>query len=214
LKKTRSPLGLHQFVRRRFNKIRKDRGERHKAMQRRGIYKVFTDEIIPLSIFVLKVYPNTYRVKPVLGNQGYDAIIMDEKEQIVDFVEITCPQDGQRKADDANKTVSRGYGNIHVYSPCENIDRLSKFIYFTCQKKAQKDYSNCTLVLVIDFDPPFPEHRRLCSKKLERLAEQIKSIRFKAKRVFLLILPYNEVLKLPAEKSLSSSSISLFNLKD
>jgi len=56
IEKTRSPQGLHQFVRRRFNKIRKDRGERHKATQRQGLYKVFTDEIIPLSLATTKLF--------------------------------------------------------------------------------------------------------------------------------------------------------------
>jgi hypothetical protein len=193
IEKPRSPRGLSQFVRYRIARVRQITNQRHAALRKRGIYKVFSDEIIPLSVFALRIYPNTYRVNPVLGNQGHDAIITDEQGRIVDFVELTWPQNGQRKADDANKTVSRGYGNIDVYSPGEDIDRLCDFIRSTCQKKAQKDYSNCTLVVVIDFFPPFRQHRSLYSRKLKQVAEQMHAISFKAKRVFLLVLPFQEV---------------------
>jgi hypothetical protein len=196
IEKERSPRGLRQFVRKRIKKIRNTTSERHAALQKRGLYKVFSDEIIPLSIFAIKTYPNACRVKPVLGNQGHDAIVKNDQGRILDFVELTWPQDGHQKADDAHKTVFRGFGNVDVYSPGEDIDRLCKFIQVTCQKKAQKDYSNCTLVVVIDFVPPFRQHYRLYCRKIKQVAEQIKSISFRAKRVFLLIVPFRKVYEI------------------
>ncbi len=67
--------------------VRQATDERHDVMRRLGLYKVFTDEIIPLSLVALKIYPNTYSVKPVIGNQGYDAIVKDELCSIVDYIE-------------------------------------------------------------------------------------------------------------------------------
>lgn len=196
IEKTRSPRGLRQFVRRRIETVLKIKNERHKALRRHGLYKVFTDEIIPLSLTALKLYPNTYTVTPVIGNQGYDAIIKDNRGCIVDYVEITCPQDGKRKSDDALKIVTRGYGNIDVYSPGEDVDRLCSFILETCQKKAQKDYSNCTLVVAIDFVRPFRQHCRLYLRKLNQVADQINPISFKARRVFLLIMPFRKAYEI------------------
>jgi hypothetical protein len=196
IEKTRSPRGLRQFVRRRFEKVRKARNERHKAIQRHGLYKVFTDEIIPLSLAALKLYPNTYTVTPVIGNQGYDAIVQDNRGRIVDHVEITWPQDGKRKSDDALKIVTRGYGSTDVYSPGEDVDRLCSFILKTCQKKSQKDYSDCTLVVVIDFVSPFPQHRRLYLRKLRQVAARINSIPFRANKVCLLILPFRKIYEI------------------
>lgn len=198
IEKPRSPRGLRQFVRYRIERVRQVTNERHAAMRRRGIYKVFSDEIIPLSIFALKIYPNTYRVKPVLGNQGYDAIIMSAPDRIADYVELTWPQNGKWKAKDAELTILRGCGNVDMYLPGEDIDRLCNYIQSTCLRKAQKDYSNCTVVVIIDFVPPLREHRLLYSRKLRQLAEEMKSIPFKAKRVFLLILPFQRVLKVSA----------------
>ncbi len=196
IEKARSPLGLRQFVCRRIKRIRSVTSERHKAIQRCGLYKIFNDEIIPLSLVALKLYPNTYTITPIIGNQGYDAIIRDEQGNIIDRIEITWPQDGKLKADDAQKIVTRGYGNIDVYSPGEDIDRLCRYILNTCQNKAQKDYLNCTLIIVIDFVPPFPEHRNLYLRKLKQVAEQIKKIKFKAKKIFFFILPFYKMYKI------------------
>ena len=196
IEKTRSPRGLRQFVRYRIDKVRKVTYERHKAIRRQGIYKIFTDEIIPMSLISLKLYPNTYSVTPIIGNQGYDAIVKDDCGRIMDHLEITWPQDGKRKSEDARKIVTRGYGNTDVYSPGEDIDRLCSFILKTCQKKAEKDYLDCTLVVVIDFVPPYPRDRRLYLRKLKQVAGRIKSIPFKAKRVCLLILPFRKVYEI------------------
>jgi hypothetical protein len=77
IEKPRTPRGLRQFVCYRKEKVRAMTSERHAAIQRKGIYNVFIKEIIPLSIFALKAYSNTHRVEPILGNQGYDAIVRD-----------------------------------------------------------------------------------------------------------------------------------------
>ncbi len=37
------------------------------------------------------------------------------------YIEITWPQDGKRKSNDAQKIVARGYSNIDIYSPGEDI---------------------------------------------------------------------------------------------
>ncbi|HBR16494.1 MAG TPA: hypothetical protein DD725_02630 [Deltaproteobacteria bacterium] len=77
IEKPRTPRGLRQFVCYRKEKVRALTAARHTAIQRKGIYNIFIKEIVPLSIFALKAYPNTYSVQPILGNQGYDAIVRD-----------------------------------------------------------------------------------------------------------------------------------------
>lgn len=165
-------------------------------MQKKGIYKEFFDEIIPLSIFALKVYPNTYKVKPILGNQGYDAIVTDTHGKFIEYIELTFPHDGQRNAKDAKLIVSRGIGECHGDSPGEDIERLWQFIQKTCLEKAKKDYSNCTLVIVIDFLPPSKQNRRLYSQKINQVKTRVQSISFKAKRVFLLLLEQHKIFKI------------------
>ena len=193
--KPRSPRGLRKFVCCRKEKVKAITTERHAAIQRKGIYNVFIKEIVPLSIFALKVYPNTCRVEPKLGNQDYDAIVRDTYGKIIDYVELTFPGDWEDEAKDAKLIVSRGYGKYHGYSPGEDIERLGKFIQAVCLKKSKMDYSNRTLVIVIAFLTPSKQHRLLYSRKIREILTQVRSISFKAKRVFLLLLEQHKILK-------------------
>ena len=196
IEKARSPRGLRQFVVRRVNKIRGSRDQRHKAMLKQYLYKIFSDEIVPLSVFCLKNYPNTYFVQPVVGNQGYDAVVRDVKDKIVEYVELTLPHDGSSAAKDARLVVSRGYGETDVYEPGENLKRMFSFILKACHKKSKKDYSDCSLVVCVNFVPPFPEHKKEYTNSIKQLIEEIQKISFKAKKVYLLVVPFKKVISI------------------
>lgn len=188
----RSPRGLRQFVTRRIKKIRGIREARHKAILKKGIYKVFSDEIIPLSIFCLKNYPNTYWVKPVIGNQGYDAIIEDNKGRVIEYVELTIPHDGATDADDSRLVVKRTYGKTDVYKPGENLTRMFSTIIKTCNKKSLKDYSDCSLVVIVNFIT-VSNQEKLYLTHIDDLINKIKTIPFKANKVYLLVMPYRKL---------------------
>jgi len=196
IEKTRSPRGLRQFVTRRVEKVRRVTKQRHEAVLKKGIYKVFSDEIIPLSIFCLKIYPNTYTVQPVIGNQGYDAIVRDDKGNIFDHIELTLPHDGFSAARSARLVVERGYGKIDIYSPGKNLNRMFSFILKACHNKSKKDYSNCSLVVCLNFSPPFPEHKKEYLNSIKKLLKEIKCISFRARKVYLLVMPFNNVINI------------------
>ncbi|MBM4331464.1 MAG: hypothetical protein FJ117_09635 [Deltaproteobacteria bacterium] len=192
----RSPRGLRQFVTQRKKKIQSDRTERHNAIQRKGLYNVFIKEIVPLSVFALKAYENSCTVQPVLGNQGYDAIVKDNNGNIVEYIELTFPDDWKSEAEDAKLVVSQGYGQTDVFSPGADIDRLSTFIQDICMKKSQKDYSGCTLVIVIDFWPVSKQFCSLYSQKIKEVIARVQAFSFKAKRVFLLLLEQHKIIRI------------------
>lgn len=193
--KPRSPRGLRKFVCCRKKKIEAATTERHAAIQRKGMYNYFVKEIIPLSIFALKAYPNTCRVEPKRGKQGYDAIVRDNHGKVLDYVELTFPNVWEAEAKDAKIVVSQGFGKCDVYSPGENIERLREPIHDVCLNKAKNDYSDCTLVIAIDFLPPSKQFHRLYLQKIDHVLIRAQSIKFKAKRVFLLIIPFRKILK-------------------
>ena len=157
----RTPKELRQFVATKKFKVNKCIKERHRGMLKKGFYKVFVDEIIPLSLFCLKVYPDNYKILPELGNQGYDAIVKDGDGKIFEHLEITTPHDGFKAANDAKLTVERGYGNTSIrnYNSGSDLKDMFSIIMEVCKKKAKKDYSDCSLVIVIDFSPPFEEEK-------------------------------------------------------
>ncbi len=185
----RSPSDLREFVHQLKQAAQADKSERHLGIQKKGLYKEFLDELIPLSCFAMLKYDDNYEVQLVLGNQGYDARVFDETGKEVDHIEITTPHDGAADATDARLVVNRGYGQTHVGDPGEDFDALFPHVLATCQKKAEKDYGDCLLVVAIEPLPPFESFNVRYEQQIEELVHQMRQIKFKAKKVFLLVLP-------------------------
>ncbi len=60
--------------------------------------------------------------------------------------------------------------------------------------KIQKDCSDCSLVVVVDFLDT-KHHKDLYLGLIDQLKGKIQKIPFKAKRVYLLVIPFKEILK-------------------
>ena len=189
LEERRSPSELREFVIRLKQAVQANKFERHRGHQKKGLYKQFLEELIPLSCFATQVYPDSYKVQPVLGNQGYDALVWSEVGEEVDRVEITSPHDGAAEAEDLRLVVDRGYGQLHIGTPGEDFEALFPHVLAACRKKAKKDYGGCTLVVAIAPIPPFASLEDRYEQQIEALVGAISRIRFKARRVFLVVLP-------------------------
>lgn len=185
----RSPRELRRFAEDVREAVKKDRAEFELGMQKCGLYKEFLDEIEPLSYFAILQYPNTHSVEPVLGNQGYDAVIYDADGQIVDRVELTKPYDGATAATDAREVIKHGFGGIRVHDPGDETEVLLPIIERTCRSKAQKDYSDATLVFVIPALPPLSGFEDRFEAQLSRIKASLASPTYRAKRVFMLVPP-------------------------
>ncbi len=189
---------LRQFVTTIKLKVNNYKQERHRAMRMKGIYKVFVDEIIPLSLFCMKIYPDNYKIFPKLGNQGYDAIVKDENGKIFEYVEITSPYDGRKAANVAKLAVEKGIAlnTLRDYNSGSDLKDMFSIIMDVCKKKAKKDYSNCSLVIAIDFSPPFEEEKTIYVKLLKELEKKILELNFNVKKIYLLIIPLDMVKKI------------------
>ena len=186
----RTPNELRQFVTTIKSKINNCEQERHRGMLKEGIYKVFVDEIIPLSLFCMKIYPDNYKIFPKIGNQGYDAIVKDENGKIFEHLEITVPHEGLKAANDAKLTVERGFGETSTreYNSGSDLKDMFSIIMDVCEKKSKKDYSDCSLVIVIDFFPPFEEEKTKYAQLVKELEKKILKINFIVKKIYLLII--------------------------
>lgn len=185
----RSPRKLREFVAGKFTVARDNKTERHLGMQKKGEYKEFFDEIVPLSQFAAQMYPETYLIKPILGNQGYDAIVFDEVGTEVDKIEVTNPHDGAATAVDARLAVSRGFGRSQPNDPGDDFNALIPFIVSACRSKSQKDYGGCTLLIAINPFPPISGYECGFEAQVKSIVDELKKFQFKAKKVFLLVLP-------------------------
>ncbi len=185
----RSPRQLREFVEGLKETVRSDDVERHLGILKRGLYKQFLEELVPLSCFAVLVYPDNYGVQAVLGNQGYDALVFDEVGREVDRVELTAPHDGRAAAQNDALVVGRGFGKVTVGNPGDDFDARVKHVLTTCRNKAQKDYGDSTLVVTIEPLSPFAGFEDRYDRQVASLVDQMSKIDFNSKRTFLLILP-------------------------
>ena len=146
----------------------------------------------------MKIYPDNYEIFPKLGNQGYDAIVKNENGEIFEDLEITVPHDGLKAANDAKLTVERGFGETFTrdYNSGSDLKNMFSIIMDVCEKKSKKDYSDCSLVIVIDFPPPFEEEKIKYAQLVKELEEKILKMKFNVKKIYLLIIPLEMVEKI------------------
>ena len=195
----RSISEFRSFVTALKSKVSNCKEERYKGVLKKGLYKEFLDEIAPLSLFCIKHYPDNHRITPIIGNQGYDAVVRDIYGNIVDYLEITSPCDGFKEAKNSKLVVEKGIGEIKIYDLGDPFKDLFPFIINSCKRKATKDYSNCCLIINIDFTPPFEKEIPICRSLIIKLEEEIHKIKFRAKKVYLFIAPLNTVRQVHSE---------------
>ena len=84
----RTPKELSEFVSQIFDQIRADDAQVKLARTRQGTYKEFIEEVYPLSIFLSCKYGDDclYKCRPVLGNQGYDAVVEADEGKLIENV--------------------------------------------------------------------------------------------------------------------------------
>lgn len=189
LETPRTPAELRAFVEHVRTSVRANRSEFELGMTKHGYYKEFLDEVEPLCNFAEVAYPVDYKVKPVLGNQGFDAIVLDAQGNEVEKIEFAKPHDGAVAAANARQVVARGYSDIQV---CDHTEVLNEFIPFfeaTSKAKSLKDYSGVTVVFALAAPPALAGGETVFERQVERLKGIIAANNFKAKRVFLYVHP-------------------------
>lgn len=190
IQKRRSPRELWEYaVRVEGTVLSASRSEYERGMLKKGLYKEFIDEVRPLSNFAKQHYPETYAVQPVLGNQGYDAIVYDETGAEYERIEMAFPHDGQETNRDAKLVLDRGYGQIVVEDPADDFDKLLPFVENTCKKKALKDYNDCIIVVYISALPPYAGFEDRYKDQVRKMVGCLSGIKFRAKRVLLFLYP-------------------------
>lgn len=164
---------------------------------RRGYYKEFFDEVVPLAKFVVHVYPENYTVTPILCNQGYDAEVRDEHGNPFDRIEIANPFDGSAVAATGRELAQFGIGGFRVNDPGDDAEDLIPIIARTAAKKATKDYSDATVVFNVSGFSRFPGFEARHDEQVSHIREVLSTAGFKAKRVFVM-LPSGSVERIDA----------------
>jgi len=189
IERKRTPAELRAFVHEVRAAVREDFREYRLGLRRVGLFKQFLEELVPLSLFAVLAYPDDYKVRPVLGSQGYDALVYDASGRLLECIELALPHDGKRTASDERLVAQRGFGTIHTGSPGQDIADLVPLVLATCESKSRKDYGDCTLVVAVEPLAPFAEFEADFESTLAGLAGRMRELDYRAKRVFLLVMP-------------------------
>ncbi len=196
IQKPRSPRELREYVKNVEAAWKAaDKNERDCGRLKKGLYRKFIIEIRPLGWVADLLYPETYKIKPNLGFEGYDATVLGETGTVYEHIEIGFPHDGQEVHQDAMHLVETGNGRVDGCKPANVFDALLPFVEATCKKKARKDYSGCTIVICISAFQPMAGFENEYEKQLKKMIGCLSGIKFKAKRVFLFLLP-NRIVQL------------------
>ena len=189
LEKRRTPSQLQEFVANVRKRVEADSEQLRLGRRKKGLYKEFVDEIVPLADFAPHIYPDDVFLQPVIGNQGYDAIVFDNSGAEIDRIEIAKPYDGKKVSKDNDLLEDRGYGAINIYDLGfgEELEMLASWIDRSANSKALKDYSDYTLVIVAALESLPHEEIAATERRAEILQAKLSTVRFRAKRVFLAV---------------------------
>ena len=192
IERPRTPAELRQFVADTRAQVEVDAKQLQIARRHTGLYKMFVDEIIPLSLAAEHLCAPTDRLKPVYGNQGYDVLVLDFQGKVKEKVEIAKPYDGKARAEDVRLLEQRGYGAFHIQELGAGLLEVAARILKTAKEKSVKDYSDCTLLIAGVISPPFDCEIDSLTKSAELLCEDLKRFSYIAKRVILVVPPLQQ----------------------
>lgn len=202
LETKRTPEDLHTFVQSTLDLIRNNQDKRKEVRLKKILYKELIEEIYPFSIFCkLKYEGIKVLCQPILGNQGYDAIIETENGEAVEKVELSWPIDGQKNHSDALALNKKGHTRLEIRDVNDSAprDEVIERILKKAKDKALKDYlssEGSSLIFVLDIAPHFGMKTIEHPDEIEYLIQKLREIPFKVKNVYLLLLPMQKLVEL------------------
>jgi len=182
-----SILELRDYIDRVRQGIKDDKKEIKDMRIKKGLYKKYREELIPLYEYGMCKYPsqNFYKYQLIEGNQNFDGQITNNSD-LVERIELTFPQDGEQNYKEAVELNSRGITGVRLSDDgTQNnlIDRIIK----TANVKAEKDYSGSTLIIYVDdfFEIDVSDEDDI--HNVEIAVEKMKKINYSASSVYLLL---------------------------
>lgn len=201
LEKKRNLEELKSFVKKTFEYTSSDERLERKARSRQGLFKEFIEEIYPLSLFFeLKYYGKNEKCCPIIGNQGYDAVIENQDGSIIEYVELTWPIDGQRSSFRWKQLNTIGHTELEIWGYKDNTKRMEivNIILEIAEKKSIRDYDyleGSSLVFIMNTAPYFGMRTLDHQEEIDLLLTKLKQIKFQTNMVYLLLLPRGELIQ-------------------
>ncbi len=161
------------------------------ARLKKGRYKEFLEEFYPLYCFSKSKYcTNASRMKIVVGNQGYDAVIIIEDGSEEKY-EITGYQDGKWDSINAKSLNESGIGVVNITCVKSLEEKGNDYFLKTMvnvENKAKKDYSDTNIIFVVNTHSYFEVFDNDSNTFINRLRNEIGRLGIRANKIYLLRL--------------------------
>ncbi len=126
------------------------------ARVRKGLFKEFYNEFIPLYRFVKSEYSDKgCRYNIVIGNQNYDGIIQ-RVGVVYKKVEISKYHDGHLRNKSAKELNSNGVTKVIVGDVDKAVETYINNFLDCVREKKRKNYIDTDIIFVIDSDETWP----------------------------------------------------------
>jgi hypothetical protein len=197
----RNPAEMKQFFEEKNKAINNDNDYIELARLKKGLFKKFIEEFYLLYCFSQSKYCDPrFKMKIVLGNQGYDAICYDpEHPEITIKLEFTGQLDGKADYDAAKLINKRGYSDVRFNDHKDLRTRSLHFLSNTiknAKEKSKKDYKGVSLLFAVNAYMYFEVYNNSSDEFVQRLIKELKSIRFTADSIYLLIFNGNSITEI------------------
>lgn len=191
LEEYRTPQEMKLYFEQRVQTINSNEEFRKIARLKTGKVKKFIEEFYPLYLFSQSRFVEEHaKCKVILGNQGYDASIIQE-DGTEKFIEMTSYIDGKWEYQDAKRLNSRGYGDVRFGDYKSLNDRASDYlkdVLKNINKKSLKDYSGVSLLFVVETFDYFEVYDNSSQPFVNELIKEIQGFEFKADQIYLMVL--------------------------
>jgi len=180
-----SPQEMQDYVYQIFDAVQKSKELLDAARLKKGLFKKFLEEFYPLFCYSQSKYcESNCKMNIVLGNQGYDAVLLNSDNTSI-FFEITSFIDGKKDYKNAEKINKEGVSYINYIS--EGVhNKYKNLILKNLEKKSLKDYNNVNLILVVDTTLYFEVIDEDSTDFINELIDYIKNMSFSFNEIFLL----------------------------
>jgi len=181
----RTPNEMNEYFYKIFDAVQKSKELKAAARLKKGLFKKFLEEFYPLFCYSQSKYcDKNCKMNIVLGNQGYDAVLLNSDNKNV-FFEITSFIDGKKDYKNAEKMNKEGVSYTNYITECVH-SKYRNLILKNLEKKSLKNYNNVNLILVIDTTLYFEVIDEDSTDFINELIDDIKNIHLSFNEIFLL----------------------------
>lgn len=187
----RTPEEMKTYYESMRDNVKSDTEYSNMARSKKGLFKEFLEEFYPLYCFSQSRFcDKESKLKIVLGNQGYDAILINPEGKEIKL-EFTSYIDGKWKYEDALTINSRGYGNIrfsdHKDLSSRSLDYLEK-ILLNVKNKSDKSYVGISIVFIVNTFDYFEVYNNDSQQFVNLIMYEIGKINFRSDTIYLMVM--------------------------